>query len=202
MQRPRKRPCWVSAASQEALLSHQPVGPNIDLLIELIKKYPATRFSTIVDDARIVEQLSAAVSRAGVEIDVLMDLDVGMHRTGIAVDSRADALYGRIAQTGNLRPAGLHVYDGQIRETDSSKRQQLVDEAFVPVLALRDRLLAAGLSVPQIIAGGTPSFSGSCPAFRPHLQPRDLRLLGRGVRASVPRLEIPPRRLAADSGHQ
>ena len=53
-------------------------------LLALQRKFPATRFATIADDAATLQALSAAAIAARTQIEVLLDLDCGMHRTGAA----------------------------------------------------------------------------------------------------------------------
>jgi D-serine deaminase-like pyridoxal phosphate-dependent protein len=142
----------------DVLLSYQPVGPNVARLIELIRRFPATQFRTIVDDAGALEQLSLAATKAGVKIPVLLDIDCGMHRTGIPADEKAAALYRAIANSPGIIADGLHAYDGHLHIEDLAERTKACDEGMAPVLALRTKLQAEGLSVPHLVAGGTPSF--------------------------------------------
>jgi D-serine deaminase-like pyridoxal phosphate-dependent protein len=142
----------------DVLLAYQPVGPNIQRLIHLVKKFPSTRFSALVDDAGSVEALSRAASAANVTLDLFVDLDGGMHRTGIAPGPGAIALYQQVARSPGLRAAGLHVYDGHIRDSDIASRTVACDAAFAQLDGIRQQLVASGLEVPTIVAGGTPTF--------------------------------------------
>ena len=142
----------------DVLLAYQPVGPNVKRLVELVRKFPATRFSALVDDAGAVQALSQAASAAGVTLDLFLDLDCGMHRTGIAPGPDAVALYQLIARSPGLRAAGLHVYDGHIRDSDVSLRAVACDKAFSQLEGVRTQLLDSGVAVPVIVAGGTPTF--------------------------------------------
>src|SRR6188474_156536 len=49
----------------DLLLAYQPVGPNVKRLVQLVKKFPSTRFSALVDDEGAVQALSRAASEAG-----------------------------------------------------------------------------------------------------------------------------------------
>jgi D-serine deaminase-like pyridoxal phosphate-dependent protein len=89
---------------------------------------------------------------------VLLDLDIGQHRTGVAPDSRAFELYRLIASLPALIPGGLHAYDGHIHDADLTIRKSACEAAFAPVELLRRRLELDGLAVPRIVAGGTPTF--------------------------------------------
>ena len=141
----------------DIVLSYQPVGPKLQRLIKLIKKFPRTIFSTIADDIGAVEAMSAEAVAAGVTLPVLVDIDCGMHRTGIAAGDNAENLYRLIASKPGLVAGGLHVYDGHISDTNVFVRAQRAEAALAPALALRDKLKAAGIPVPRVIAGGTPT---------------------------------------------
>jgi D-serine deaminase-like pyridoxal phosphate-dependent protein len=112
-----------------------------------------------VDDERAARALSAAFSGAGRTIDLLVDLDVGMHRTGIAPHEAALALHQALTQTPGLRAAGLHVYDGHFKHRDADQRARAVEEAFAPVEWLIERLIAADSPALEIVAGGSNTFA-------------------------------------------
>ena len=146
------------AGAADMLLAYQPVGPNIQRFVRLVQAFPDTRFSAVVDDEATVAALSEAATAAGVTLDLYVDLDGGMHRTGIAPGPRAVALYQAIATTPGLRAAGLHMYDGHVRGPDVDARRQASDDAFEAVIATKAALETAGLAVPAVVAGGTPTF--------------------------------------------
>ncbi len=145
------------AGAPDVLLAFAPVGPNIARFCQLNAAFPATHFSTIADDRDQIHALSAAASVARLTLDVLLDVDCGMHRTGIAPDAALE-LYRELSTSAGLRAAGLHAYDGHIHEPDPAMRRAQCDAAFAPVLALRSAMVKAGLPVPALVAGGTPTF--------------------------------------------
>ncbi len=142
----------------DLLLAYQPVGPNIKRLITLIKRFPDATIRTIADDAGTLRLLSEAATRAGVEIDLLLDVDCGQHRSGITPDSTAMDLYRLTHALPALRPGGIHAYDGHLRDSDPEARRRKCEEASASVAAFKDRLLKSGLSVPRVVSGGTPTF--------------------------------------------
>jgi D-serine deaminase-like pyridoxal phosphate-dependent protein len=91
-------------------------------------------------------------------VEVLIDLDVGQHRTGVPPGAEAVALYRLVASLQGLKPGGLHAYDGHLSEPNPAQRGAACESAFAPVAALREELQAAGLPVPRTVAGGTPTF--------------------------------------------
>jgi D-serine deaminase-like pyridoxal phosphate-dependent protein len=142
----------------DVLLAYQPVGPAGQRLCRLAQAYPATRFSTIADDAGAIRALSRTLDAHGLTMDVLLDIDNGMHRSGVAPGPQAAGLYRLLADLPGVRPGGLHVYDGHIRDADLDERARHVEADFEAVDALREDLLATGLPVPCVVAGGTPTF--------------------------------------------
>jgi D-serine deaminase-like pyridoxal phosphate-dependent protein len=148
----------ATAGAPEVLLAHAPVGPRAERLLGLMRAFPSTAFAVIVDDAGVARHLSGVVSGGGSSLDVLLDIDCGMHRSGIAPGVEADALYRLVSSLPGLHAVGLHAYDGHIHDTDLAARRVKCEAALTPVLAMRDRLCAAGLTVSRLVTGGTPTF--------------------------------------------
>ena len=148
----------AAAGAKDVLLAYPPAGPTASRLCELVARFANTRFGIVADSAVAIRGLSVAARAAEVELNVFLDLDVGMGRTGVMPGPPAFELYRLLATTPALRPAGLHAYDGHIHMADAGERRTQSESAFAPVLALRRELESAGLAVPALIAGGTPTF--------------------------------------------
>lgn len=147
------------AGAPDVMLAYQPVGPNVRRMVELVQKFPRTRFSCLADNLDIVAALQSAALAGAVILPVFIDLNVGMNRTGIPPGPKAFAVYRAIAEASHLRPAGLHVYDGHLLNPDKAQRIRDAAAAFAPALELKAALLSAGFPVPVIVGGGTPTFS-------------------------------------------
>jgi len=148
----------ASCGATDVLLAYNMVGPNCGRMARLARAYPDCRFAVAVDHAASAEALSRALAAEGQAVDILLDLDVGQHRTGVAPGPEAAALYESVARLPGLRPGGLHVYDGHNHQEDFAERQAAALRAVGPALALRDALLKKGLPVPRLVLGGTPTF--------------------------------------------
>src|SRR5262245_51782918 len=96
----------------DILLSYPMVGPNCARFAQLIKKYPGSKFSVIADNIHGINQLSEAMTKANVQAEVLLDIDVGQHRTGMAPGPWAREHYAIIHRSQGLKAGGFHVYDG------------------------------------------------------------------------------------------
>ncbi len=92
----------AAAGAPDVLLAYQPVGPNIARLIRLIGTFPGTVFSALVDDEMNARLLSQAAVEADVIVHLFLDLDIGMHRSGIDAGSGGrGALPSSDGVTGN-----------------------------------------------------------------------------------------------------
>lgn len=148
----------AGAGALEITLAVPLVGPNVPRLLALQRAFPAVRFSTIADDPQAVAALDQAARSAGATIEVLLDLDVGMGRTGIAPGPAALELYRAIAAAPGLRPGGLHAYDGHLRQPGLEARLAAAAEGIARVDSLGQEITRAGLPLPRVVWGGTPTF--------------------------------------------
>jgi D-serine deaminase-like pyridoxal phosphate-dependent protein len=142
----------------DILLAYNVVGPNIPRVVRLLERWPSVRFACTGDHPAPVAALGAAVAALGRTVEVLLDLDIGMHRTGIAAGPEALKLYQSFARTAGIRPGGLHVYDGHNHQQALADRQAAAREAWRIAAAFRDELERADLPVPRVVCGGTPTF--------------------------------------------
>lgn len=160
----------AEAGAPDVLIAYPLVGPNCDRLAQIARRFPATRFSVIADHPAAVEALSAVLAAAGVSVDVLVDLDVGQHRTGVPPAEAAVALYEKIVRLPALRPGGLHAYDGHNQQPEPDERRRAVDAIVRDLDGLLDRLRKRQLPVPRIVVGGTPTFACWAAQHWPNLQ--------------------------------
>ncbi len=155
--------------AEDVLVAYPQVGPAIARLADIVCEYPTTTYSTVVDNAQSLQQLDDEFTRRGVRLNVLLDLDTGMHRTGIEVGPQAQRLYLTLCQATSLTPSGLHVYDGQNHQSDLQARREAVDHLWQPVVDMVRELTARDAPLPTLVCGGTPTF----PLFSA-LDPHDL----------------------------
>ncbi len=147
----------AAAGGEDILLAYQPVGPNIARLIQLIKAFPRSRFSAIVDNSDSLIEIASAANQADVTVALFLDLNIGMNRTGIPVGQEAIDLYRQMEGSSNIVAAGLHAYDGHIYDSDFDQLQHRAEGNFASVLEMRETLRKLGSIAPTIVASGTPT---------------------------------------------
>ncbi len=182
----------AASLAPDVLLAYQPVGPNVARFVELVRTFPRTTFSALADDADVIRALSSTAVRAGLTLNIFLDLDCGMHRTGVMPGFSAVELYRLIASLPGLNAAGLHAYDGHIHDTDPVARARAWSAAFTPVHALREQLVAAGLPVPVLVAGGTPTFPFHAPRRDVECSPGTTVFWDFGYSTMLPDLDFLP----------
>lgn len=148
----------ADAGVKDIFLAYNLVGPNIARAVKFLQKYPDVEFFVTADDAAMIAALSQAMTAAGKSIGVLLDLDSGQHRTGIADPERAAGIYRRLVDSPGIRPAGFHLYDGQNHQRDLAERTAAVLRGWNLAVGLRDEFVKQGWPVPKIVCGGTGSF--------------------------------------------
>lgn len=145
------------AGAKEVLVAYQPVGPNINRIGELCKKFPATFFSVLTDNKTSLLAFYEATNHLKNRPGIYIDLNVGMNRTGILPDKNAEELFESGLSKG-AKMMGFHAYDGHIHDKDFAEREKKCRVAFTEVYALKNKLEKKhGINL-TLVAGGTPTF--------------------------------------------
>jgi D-serine deaminase-like pyridoxal phosphate-dependent protein len=109
-----------------------------------------------VDDADNVTQMARAARAAGVSIGVLVEVDIGMERCGVAPGDAAVALARHVHASPGLRFLGLQGYDGHLQLLpDAAERRARCLEALEQLVGTRRRIERAGIPVEVVTGAGT-----------------------------------------------
>ncbi len=76
-----------------------------------------------VDDAANIREISAAADAAGVTVDLLVDIDVNLHRCGVTPE-QAPALCALISDLPALRLRGLMGYEGHVMGLPDDEKER------------------------------------------------------------------------------
>ena len=148
----------AQCGADDILLAMQAVGANMLRFFKLMETYPDSKFSTLVDNLKTLNEFIAESETRNTKVALWMDIDNGMNRTGIQVGDKAKALYHKMAANKQINAKGLHTYDGHIRNEDINERKKICDAAFEPVLKLKADLENDGHGPIEMVAGGSPTF--------------------------------------------
>jgi D-serine deaminase-like pyridoxal phosphate-dependent protein len=143
----------AEAGGRDVLLAYPMVGSNIARLKAIRQEHPETTFAVLVDHPASASALADAFHGHSSPQRVFIDVDCGMHRTGIAWGDGLHQLREAIEQRDELAFVGLHVYDGHLHQSALEERRQSVEQIKRQIDAYVERN-----GVPEIVAGGSPTF--------------------------------------------
>ncbi len=122
----------VEAGVTDVLLTYNIIGQaKLDRLVALAHR---ADMKVVADSAEVVEGLSAAMSRAGLTLPVLVECDTGAHRCGVTTPAEAAALAQTIDRAKGLAFRGLMTYPAK---KSMAKTNAWLSRGHRPVQALR-----------------------------------------------------------------
>jgi D-serine deaminase-like pyridoxal phosphate-dependent protein len=147
----------VRGGIRDVLVSNQIVGAQkLRRLAALAKD---ARIGLCFDNAEQVEAASRAAVELGVELDGLVEIEIGMQRCGTAPGRSAADLARRIEDAPNLAFRGLQAYHGSAQHLPTlAERKRAVDGAAAAVRETVTALREAGLGCEIISGAGTGTY--------------------------------------------
>lgn len=144
----------AAAGITDIFIANQIVGaPKVTRLINLVR-HAAVRVG--IDSLLVARPIHEAAVAAGVTVGVLLEVDVGLGRTGIAPGGVPD-LARAIATLPGLRLDGIFSFGGygSAQPSVADRRQKGRQEAELMV-SLAQRLRGLGIPVGEVSVGSTP----------------------------------------------
>jgi 3-hydroxy-D-aspartate aldolase len=129
--------------------------------IDRLARIPKLGARTIVccDDIDNVAELSAAAVKHGTQLEVLVEIDCGAGRCGVAAGQPVVDIAKAIDAAENLTFSGIQAYQGAMQHMQSyQERQAKIGIAVEMVSRSIDMLKAEGLSCDIVGGGGTGSY--------------------------------------------
>ncbi|NIO39912.1 MAG: DSD1 family PLP-dependent enzyme, partial [Burkholderiales bacterium] len=147
----------VAGGIPDVMVSNQVVGHRkINRLIALAHR---ARVSVLVDDAANVAALGEAAAKSNVKLNVLVEVDVGANRCGIAPGEPARRLAGAVAANSHLNFRGIHAYQGAAQHVRSAdERRELIDRAIDLVSATIAAIGKDGVDCEIVTGAGTGTY--------------------------------------------
>jgi len=147
----------VNGGIADVLISNQVVGTKkINRLMSIAKR---ATISVCVDDANNVADLSAAAVSFGVDLNVLVEIDVMRGRCGVEPGEPAVALAKLVCESPGLRFAGLQSYHGGAQHIREHHDRAAAIQGAIEASQTTKRLLEeAGLDCETVTGAGTGSY--------------------------------------------
>ena len=142
---------------KDILVSNEVVGAA--KLARLVALARIAKVAVCVDDPAQVAAIEAAAADAGIRMPVLVEIDVGAARCGVAPGPEAVALAKQIAASKHLIFGGLQAYQGSAQHRRGvEERRKLIDLAIDGSRRTVEQLRQQGLGCPIVGGGGTGTF--------------------------------------------
>lgn len=137
----------------DVLVANQVWGANADRVREIAQQFPRVRISVLVDTPSAVE------SWAGSGVEVFIDVNPGMNRTGIEQEGVDEIVsVARTIQKAKVGFRGLHYYDGHLAKLQLPERTRAAHHGYDQLMDIVAILEKSNVSIGEIITAGTPAF--------------------------------------------
>ncbi|HAK54671.1 MAG: DSD1 family PLP-dependent enzyme [Vicinamibacterales bacterium] len=146
-------------AGIEPLLITSPIATRGKLarLLGLARQAPTLQIVT--DRLQNVRDLSDGASAVGITLGVVVDLNAGDDRTGIALGDQAVTLARAVAGADGLELVGVQAYAGRLQHVVGwEARRQQYTETMSEVMETVGAIRRAGLDVHVVTGGGTGTY--------------------------------------------
>ncbi|MEO8452168.1 MAG: DSD1 family PLP-dependent enzyme [Gemmatimonadota bacterium] len=148
------------ASGIEPVLLTTPVATPSKIIRAVNLRRASNRFMMVTDTEAKARQISDAAAAADVTVDVLIDVDPGVHRTGVQPGEPALALAQLIDRLPHLVLRGVQCYDGMSQHVHGfAKRRAQVLERMAPVSETVALMARAGLDTGIFTGGGTGTYN-------------------------------------------
>jgi D-serine deaminase-like pyridoxal phosphate-dependent protein len=145
---------FVASGVGDVVVTNEIVDPA--KLARLAALARSARIGVLADDAANVAAIAQAATAEAVTLDVYVEVDVGLHRCGVASAADALALARAIDHAGSLRFGGLHAYHGGAQHMRTpAERRAAIAGAVAIARDARDAIVTAGIACPTITGAGT-----------------------------------------------
>jgi len=130
---------------------------KVKRLVELVMQYPDVRIVVDCEEgAQAIEKTLAESGLGGRSVMTLIDLDVGLHRTGVRPGEAARKLANHVKGCPHLRLIGVQGYEGHLQHIHSlDERKTKCLESMKILVETADALRRDGHDISVVTTGGT-----------------------------------------------
>lgn len=143
----------VAGGLRYILIANQAVGAQKYRRLAALQRHADVKIA--VDSTATLAGLAAAAQAAAVEIGVVVEVNVGMNRAGVAPGQPAVELAQAVQQQAGLRLAGLMAWEGHTLSVPEEQRPDAIRHSVGQLAESADACRQAGLPVGIVSCGGS-----------------------------------------------
>jgi D-serine deaminase-like pyridoxal phosphate-dependent protein len=149
----------AAAGVRSILIANQVVGRIKTRRLAALIAASGAEIIVAVDGLGNVHELDAAARERGVRIPVVIEVNTGMNRAGVAPGEPVVALAKEIVESPSLRFAGVMAWEGHAMGiADSAERQQEITAAVERLTSSAAACREAGMPVEIVSCGGSGTY--------------------------------------------
>ena len=147
----------TAAGISDILVANQIVGPRkVARLVNLCRQADV---KVAVDNADNVAGIGEAAVDKGVEVGVLVEVDTGMGRAGVAPGQAVVDLSRLAAETAGINYQGLMAWEGHaVSLFERREKREAIERSVGLLVDSAELCRSAGLSVPIVSGGGSGTY--------------------------------------------
>ncbi len=147
----------AEAGVEDILIANQVVGEG--KIARLLRLRQRADPIVAIDNVLHIEALAAGGPNPERPLRIVVEVDVGMHRAGVAPGPAASLLAAEVARHRGLRFVGVMAWESQaLLIADPVEKERVVREALAELAATAELCRAAGHDVSVVSCGGSGTF--------------------------------------------
>jgi D-serine deaminase-like pyridoxal phosphate-dependent protein len=152
---------FVAAGIGNILITNELVDPiKIEKACALARD---AQIMLVADDPRMLSEIDKAASKAGAQMNVLIEIDLGQNRCGVSSIEEAVALAKRAADLKHIKFGGVQAYQGKLQHVSGwVQREAIVKKTTALLSDYLAALEGEGLSCEIVTGGGTGTLEADC----------------------------------------
>jgi D-serine deaminase-like pyridoxal phosphate-dependent protein len=147
----------VSFGIREVLIANEIAGGDaVARFVELSREVPVI---VAVDNPKVVADMAQCARNRKAEVNVVVDVDLGLKRCGVAPGEPAASLAKLVVASG-LKFRGVMGYEGHLQSRPPGpEKQRVVTEAMQALVETKSLIESYGIPVGIVSCGGTGDYS-------------------------------------------
>lgn len=139
----------------DLLITTEIVGkPKLLRLVTLVQQHP--HIKVVVDSLVGAQALNKVMCDAQLEVDVLIDINVGQNRCGVMPGKETLMLAQQFSKMSNIHLVGVQGYEGHLQHIyNPEERVQRCQQAMLALTETAAQLRAEGFPIETVTTGGT-----------------------------------------------
>ncbi len=147
----------AAAGIEDILITTELIGaPKLERLVKLLRDHPSIKL--VVDNLEAAMALNAKLEGAGLQVDILLDVNVGQNRCGVMPENALE-LALEVSKLEHLKLIGVQGYEGHLQHDRSfENRRNSCLAAMEKLGKVAFELENSGFEMRIVTTGGTGTY--------------------------------------------